>query len=122
MKPSNSKNFVSMLSEELPVVCFFHKKSDDVQIKKIKEILLKVEKQLPLLPLYEFVTDENPDNERLSEVMEIASNPVIIIYKDGCFNRYKDKKFTELEITQFIGGKKIYMPKEEKKIELEADL
>ncbi len=122
MQVANSKNFISMLSEDKPVVCFYYKKEDEAQVKKIKEALLKIEKSLTLLPLYEFVTNDNPDNERLCEEMGIVDRPLLVVYKEGCFNRYKDKQFTEDAILQFLGNKKIYMPKEKSQKISESDI
>ena len=118
MKTATSKDFISMVSEEKPAVCFYHKKEEDAQVKKTKEILLKIKKEYVLLPMYEFLTDANPDNEQLCEVLEIADRPMLIIYKDGCFSRYKDKKFTEKEIVKFIGNKRLYSPQEKEKINI----
>ncbi len=123
MLKSNHKNFISMLSEEKPVVCFYHVKEEDEQIKKIKETLAKVKKELPLLPLYEFIRDETEQDEHLCNVMEVTPYPVIIVYKNGCFNRYKDKNFTEKELLKFIGNKTLYSSIEEKaKDKIEVDL
>lgn len=123
MKEANSKNFISMLSEDKPVMCFFHYKAEESQVKKIKEIVKAIEKKLPLLPAYEYIIDENPENQLLCDVMEVSSTPVLIFYKDGCFSRYKDKQFSEASIMQFIGNKKQYMPAEEsekKKIDVDV--
>lgn len=123
MKEANSKNFISMLSEDKPVMCFFHSKVEESQVKKIKEIVSSIQKKLPLLPAYEYIIDESPENQLLCDVMEVSSNPVLIFYKDGCFNRYKDKQFSEASIMQFIGNKKQYMideDKEKKKIEVDV--
>jgi len=114
MKEANSKNFISMLSEDKPVMCFFHYKAEESQVKKIKEIVTSIQKKLPLLPAYEYIIDENPENQLLCDVMEVSSTPVLIFYKNGCFNRYKDKQFSEASVMQFVGSKKQYMLDEEK--------
>ncbi len=116
----NAKSFISMLSEEKPVVCFYHSKEEDENILKIKDVLKNIKKELTLLPLYEFIRDEDEENEYLCDVMEIAKYPILVMYKDGCFNRYKAKEFSEKEILKFLGNKTIYMPKELKKVEVDV--
>lgn len=120
MKAVNSKSFIGMLSEEKPVLCFFHRVKEDAHVPVIREIIKKLEKELPLLPVYEFVTDESPANQELVDVIEIVDKPVLIIYKNGCFSRYKDKLFNEKAVSQFLGSKTTYLPKEAKKVEVEA--
>lgn len=121
MELSNSKSFISMISQEKPVICFFHNQEKNEEVTKIKNILGNIKKKLPLLPLYEFIRDENEDNEYLCDVMEIATYPILVMYKNGCFNRYKSKNFTEKEILKFIGNKKLYVEqKTEEKIEVEV--
>lgn len=124
MQVANSENFINMLSEEKPVVCFFHSKKEDDKIPAIKQILVKLEKQLPLLPVYEFITDETPANKQLCETVEIVDKPVLVIYKNGNFSRYKDKQLNEKSIVAFLGNKNIYMEAEEKKekVVIEADI
>ncbi|NCQ52259.1 hypothetical protein GW796_10310 [archaeon] len=109
MKVSGSKNFIGMLSEDKPLLCFFHNKKEDKNIQKIKDILIKVKKELPLLPLYEYVVDDSDENQQLCDIVEINVLPILIVYKDGCFSRYKDKKFTEAEILKFVGNKRQYV-------------
>jgi hypothetical protein len=122
MQVANSENFVNMLSEEKPVVCFFHRQKEDAQIPVIKQVLAKLEKQLPLLPLYEFVTDATPANQQLCDVIEIVDKPVLVIYKNGNFSRYKDKQLNEKSILAFLGNKAIYQETKEEKEIIEVDL
>lgn len=111
-----------MLSEDKPVICFFHRQKEDAQVSAIKTVLAKFEKELPLLPVYEFITDESPENQELCEIVEIVDRPVLIIYKNGCFSRYKDKLFTEKSISMFIGSKSTYQPKQSTKATIEVDV
>lgn len=125
MKPVNKKNFVSMLSEDLPVLCFFYEKNEDnpnKQIKEIKDVVIKIEKQLPKLKTFEFVRNMTEDDEYFCDMMEIAKYPILIIYKDGCFSRFKSKDFSEKEILKFLGNTKIYQEKEEKANTVSVDL
>lgn len=50
--------------------------------------------------------------------MEVDTTPVLIFYKDGCFNRYKDKNFTKKTLSLFLGSKKNYQLQEKKSVEL----
>jgi hypothetical protein len=122
MQAVNSKSFINMLSEEKPVVCFFHRQKEDAQVPVVREILTKLEKELPLLPVYEFITDESPENKQLCDIVEIVDKPVLVIYKNGNFSRYKDKQLNEKSIAQFLGNKVIYMPKEPNKSQIEVDV
>ncbi len=118
MKIVNRKDFISMLSEDLPVLCFFHEKEEDGQIKEIKEILIKIENQLPKLKTFEYIRNLTEEDEELCDVMEIAKYPILVIYKGGNFSRYKAKEFSEKEILKFLGNTKIYENKT-KEIEIE---
>lgn len=108
MNTADHTNFISVLSEAKPSMIFFHHKADAAQTAKIKIILKAIEKELPLLPLYEYVVDANEENQILSEYIEVTETPVFIFYKEGNFHRYKDKNFTKKSISAFIGNKKLY--------------
>jgi hypothetical protein len=122
MQVANSENFVNMLSEEKPVLCFFHRQKEDAQVPVIKQALTKLEKQLPLLPLYEFITDATPANKQLCDIIEIVDKPVLVIYKNGNFSRYKDKQLNEKSIAAFLGNKSIYQETKEDQEMIDADL
>ncbi len=122
MQVANSENFVNMLSEERPVLCFFHRQKEDTQVPAIKQILTKLEKQLPLLPVYEFVTDATPENKKLCDVIEIVDKPVLVIYKNGNFSRYRDKQLNEKSILAFLGNTAIYKEVKEEKEKIEVDM
>ena len=108
MNTADHTNFVSVLSEEKPVMVFFHRLSDATYAKKIKIELDSISKELPLLPLYEFVIDDNTENENLSEHIGVAKTPILIFFKHGNFHRFKIKGFTKPSILEFIGHKKPY--------------
>lgn len=112
MEQASYKNFVSVLSEDKPVMVFFHHKAEASQTQKIKDILKKIKKEMPLLPLYEYVVDENEQNQLLCDYIEVDQTPVLIFFKNGCFHRYKAKGFTEKSILQFIGSKTLYAAKD----------
>lgn len=112
MKKADHTNFVSVLSEAKPVLIFFHHRADAAASQKIKTVFKTVEKELPLLPLYEYVVDQNEENQILAEYIEVTETPVCIFYKGGNFHRYKDKLFNKKSIMSFIGNKNIYIEKE----------
>jgi hypothetical protein len=109
MNKAGYENFVSVLSEKKPVMVFFHHKADAAQTQKIKTLLKGIEKELPLLPAYEYVVDLNEGNQVLAEYLGLSNTPIIIFYKEGSFHRYKDKTFTKKSIMQFIGNKNLYV-------------
>jgi hypothetical protein len=117
MKKADHTNFVSVLSEAKPVLIYFHHKADAAQTQKIKAILKSVEKELPLLPLYDYTVDATDENQLLADFIEVTETPVFIFYKNGNFHRYKDKIFTKKSISQFIGNKNLYTEKEVKKLD-----
>lgn len=108
MQEANSKNFIHLLTNEKPIMIFFHYKDETKEVDKIKSVLNELEKDFPLLPSYEYVIDANEDNKILAEHLEVDKTPVLTFYKNGSFNRYKDKLFTKKAIALFIGSKKLY--------------
>ena len=108
MKLVNAVDFISVLSEPLPPMILYYSEEQKKEADKIKKLIEKLEKKLPLLKVFEFITDANDSNQRLSEEMEVNNTPILIFYKNGCFNRYKDKIFTEKSIEKFVGNKSIY--------------
>lgn len=121
MKIVNRTDFISMLSEDLPILCFFHEKEENNQIKEIKETILKIEKNLPRLKTFEFLRNATEADEQLCDIMEIATYPILVIYKGGNFSRYKAKEFSEKEILKFLGNTKIYeVQKSKSEIEIEV--
>lgn len=105
MKPANSKDFISILSEEKPPLVLFRYKSEKPSFIKLLDELAK---DYPLLNIYDYVIDDNKDNELLAEHLEVEVTPVLVFYKNGSFNRYKDKNFTKKTLSLFLGSKKTY--------------
>lgn len=105
MKPATSKDFISILSEEKPPMILFRYKKEKPTFVKILDELLK---DYPLLNAYEYIIDENEDNRVLAEHLEVETTPVLVFYKNGSFNRYKDKNFSKKTLTLFLGSKKNY--------------
>lgn len=120
MKKANSSDFISILSETKPAMIMFYtsEQEEDANVKKIKQTIKAVEKKLPLLNAYEFITDEDEQNAILCENIEVTQTPILIIFKDGCFSRYKNKGFTEKSVAAFIGNKRLYEKPKEKVIEV----
>jgi hypothetical protein len=121
MKIVNRTDFISMLSENLPVLCFFHEKEENNQIKEIKDAILKIEKDLPRLKTFEFIRNATEADEQLCDIMEIATYPILVVYKGGNFSRYKAKEFSEKEILKFLGNTKIY-ESQKSKSEIEVEV
>ena len=108
MKIANHLNFVSIMSEEKPPMVFFHYKDETKESKKIKTTLALIQKELPLLSIYEFIIDENINNEIIADYMDLNKTPIVLFFKNGGFHRYKDKNFTKPSLMHFIGNKKLY--------------
>lgn len=113
MLTADHTNFVSVLSEEKPVMVFFHELKTPANTTKIRDTLKEIKKVLPLLPLYEFVIDQDENNLALAEYLEFANLPVLIFYKGGNFHRFKPNNFTKKSILSFIGNRKPYEEKTE---------
>ena len=105
MEKASSKNFVSIISEEKLPLVLFRLKEDKLPFMKILNDLLK---EYPLLNFYEFIIDENEENTILAQHLEVTFTPVLFFYKNGCFNRYKDKHFSQKTLSLFLGSKKTY--------------
>lgn len=112
MEKATSKNFVSILSEEKPPLVLFRYKDEKPTFIKILNELLK---DYPLMNVYEYIIDETEDNQILAENMEVDVTPILIFYKDGCFNRYKDKNFSKKTLSLFLGSKKNYQESQKSK-------
>ena len=111
-----SKDFIYVLTNEKPIIMFCHYKAEASESKKIKSLLEQIKKDLPLLPLYEFIVDENDKNLELAENIGILKTPILLCYKDGSLSRYKDTNFTKNDVLKFIGNSNIYKPKVRAKI------
>lgn len=115
LKQASSKNFVSILGEEKPPLVLFRYKEE---VPPFMKLLSDLVKGYPLLNVYEYVIDETEDNTILAEYLEVDFTPVLIFYKNGNFNRYKDKHFSKKTLDLFLGSKKTYaLPEKEKKKE-----
>lgn len=105
MKSATSKDFIGIISEEKPPLVLFRYKNEKPLFMKILKDLLK---GYPLLNSYEYIIDESEDNTILAEHLEIETTPVLVFYKNGNFNRYKDKNFSKKTLSIFLGSKKNY--------------
>lgn len=107
MQKATSKDFISILAEDKPSLILF-RYTEDEQANKIIQTLKEVRSDFPLLKPYEYIIDESNDNETLAEHLGIVKIPLLVFYKNSCFNRYKDKIFTKKALITFIGSKKTY--------------
>lgn len=105
MKRATSKDFISIISEEKPPLILFRYNNEKPTFMKLLTDLLK---GYPLLNSYEYIIDESKDNQILAEHLEIETTPVLMFYKNGNFNRYKDKHFSKNTLSIFLGSKKTY--------------
>lgn len=113
MQVANTLNIVSVISEDKPAMILFYNQEQEAEAKKIKTTIAQIEKSLPLLNTYEFITDMDTQNAFFAEQLELKKTPVLVFFKDGSFHRYKDKVFTRPSITHFIGSSKLYKPQAE---------
>lgn len=105
MKIGKFEDFVSVISEELPSICLFHQNEDE--LIKIKPIVEKIEKEAPLLNVYTYSLEDKKIRD-LAEIIEVPETPALIVYKDGNFSRYKNKRLNDKEIRKFIGSLRKY--------------
>lgn len=112
MKSATCKDFISIISEEKPPLVLFRYKNEKPEFMKILKDLLK---GYPLLNSYEYIIDESEDNQILAEHLEVETTPVLVFYKNGNFNRYKDKHFSKKTLSLFLGSKKNYALVEDNK-------
>lgn len=105
MKKAGSQDFISILSEEKPPLILFRYKEETPQFSKLLKDLLK---DYPLMNAYEYIIDENEKNQMLAEHLQFVVTPILVFYKNGSFNRYKDKNFSKKNLTLFLGSKKTY--------------
>lgn len=108
-----SKDFIYVLTNEKPIIMFCHYKAEASESKKIKLVLEAIKKDLPLLPVYEFIVDETDANLELAENVGILKTPILLCYKNGSLSRYKDGNFSKNDILKFIGNSNIYKSKKE---------
>lgn len=107
MQKATSKDFLGILAEEKPPLIIFRYAEDDLA-DKVKATLKELKKDFPMLCSFEYIIDESPENEELANHLEILKTPLLVFYKNSCFNRYKDKAFTKKALSTFIGSKKTY--------------
>lgn len=119
MKKATSKDFIGIIAEEKPPLFLFRYKKDP-HSDKIAMLLEELSPEFPLLNIYEYIIDENKDNELLAEHLELDKTPLLVFYKNSCFNRYKDKNFNKKALSLFLGSKRIYAkpPKEKEEKEV----
>lgn len=123
MKIANSKDFIGIICEDKPAMIFFHYKDEENDAKKIKAVLKELHKDFPLLSSYEYIIDDNDDNLLLAQHLDVSKTPILVFYKDGCFNRYKDKYFNKKTLGVFIGSKRLYgKPAKEKETKQETTI
>lgn len=102
-------DFIDILAKNENAIFFFHSKEDKSTptVKKIKTQLKEIAGESKDINVHLFVTDEDEATKQFSQVLELEGMPTMVIYKNGCFNRYKNKEFTAASIKKFIGsGKK----------------
>lgn len=111
MKELTLNEFISVISEDPPALCFFYKKED--RLTEINKHLKALQKKAPLLNIYKMDIDINEEVANFCELIEIPKTPVLMVFKDGNFSRYKNKRMNQKEIEGFVGSLKKYQKKEE---------
>lgn len=97
--PINHQGFISALSQDAPSIILFRNMTDEhnKKSKQIGKIIAKTE-DMPNAYFYEYIVDESDENQFLATTLEIPSGISMILYKNGCFNRYKLNPTTEKTI------------------------
>ena len=86
-----SKDFILSISQEYPSLIIF-RKSGSENDKKVKEIQKKIDvlkDTMPKVNIYEYLTDENTENQLLVDMIEVPESISVILFKNGCFSRYQ---------------------------------
>lgn len=87
----DSKGFIQAISQEHPSLIIFRTKSSEHN-KKINEIDKHVQSLMSDMPkacFFQYIVDDNSDNEHLATTIEIPKGLSIVMFKDGCFSRYQ---------------------------------
>lgn len=101
-------DFIDIISKNENAIFLFHSKEDKSSpaVKKIKTQLKEIAGESKDINIHLFVTDEDEATKEFSQVLELEGVPTMVVYKNGCFNRYKNKEFTTASIKKFIGSSK----------------
>lgn len=99
------KDFIQAIAEDHQVAIFFNDKSNK-ETKKIETILEKIQKDAPKLKVFQYELSKDDEHEEFEEFLEIMPENNIIVYKNSCFNKYKNKQFNENSIRTFLSVKK----------------
>jgi hypothetical protein len=120
IKEVSHKTIVSdVLSAEVPALVLFYNDEKNEDFKKIEESLTSIMKDLPKLPVYKMHTEKDENDADLSKNLGIKFAPVLVVFKNGEFNRYKyftkKERPTKKTIMGFI-GKQVNMYKTEEQL------
>lgn len=95
MKTTNSKDFVTTISQKETAFILFHNNEDS--LAKLKKALNGFEDKV-----IEFVNVDEQD-DMLLESLNIPDTPCIMAFKEGKFSGYKNKEFTPTKVKKFLG-------------------
>ncbi|MEG1313959.1 MAG: hypothetical protein RSD40_06550 [Bacilli bacterium] len=100
-------DFIEILAKNEQAVFFFYSLEDknSVTVKKTNTELKKIAQETET-NIHLFITDKDDKTKLFSEFLELDSIPTIVVYKNGTFNRYKNKDFGAASIKKFIGSGK----------------
>lgn len=100
------KDFIHAISQDSQVAIFFCDKSDK-ETKKIEQSLAKIKNESPALKIFQYELSRDEQHEEFENTLEIMDENNIVVFKNCCFNRYKNKQFTEKSLKTFLSVKKI---------------
>lgn len=102
------KGFISAISQDAPcIILFRNKDAIKKKLQAVKDNIKKLDdKKMPKAYFYEFIIDESPENEHLCETLEVPSLTSLILYKNGCFNQYKNNP-TIIDIKKIWGSARV---------------
>lgn len=100
-------DFIEILAKNEQAVFFFYSTEDknSVTVKKTNTQLKKIAEETNT-NIHLFVTDTDEQTKEFSRILELDSIPTMVVYKNGSFNRYKNKDFGNASIKKFIGSGK----------------
>lgn len=124
IKEVSHKTMVSdVLSSDVPALVLFYNDEKNEDFKKIEENLTSIMKDLPKLPVYKMHTENDENDATLTKNLGVKFTPVLVVFKNGEFNRYKyftkKERPTKKTLMGFI-GKQVNMYKTEEQLAQEA--
>ena len=100
----NSQDFIQTISSEEQVAIFFSvedSNSSKIENKLDTFITKSNEDSVKPYKIYKLSIEDNDKNYELCQHLNVEEK-ILIVFKNACFNRYKNKDFTDKELKKFL--------------------